>query len=47
MVYGANNTPASEVWSNGSTAVQTETWNPNGTVNNVHYFGITGQAYTN
>ena len=31
-IYGANNTPASEVWSNGSTVVQTETWNANGTV---------------
>ena len=45
LVYGANNTPASEVWSNGSTVVQTETWNANGTVNNVHYYGFTG-AYT-
>ena len=26
--------------------VQTETWNSNGTVNDVHYYGITGQAYT-
>ena len=46
LVYGANNTPASEVWSNGSTVIQTETWNANGTVNNVHYYGITGQPYT-
>ena len=45
LVYGTDNTPASEVWSNGSTVVQTETWNANGTVNNVHYYGFTG-AYT-
>ncbi len=46
LVYGLNNTPASEVWSNGSTIVQTETWNANGTVNNIHYYDITGQLYT-
>ena len=45
-VYGANNTPASEVWANGSTIVQTETWNTNGTINDIHYYGVTGQAYT-
>ena len=47
LVYGANNTPASEVWCNGASIVQTETWNANGTINNVSYFGITGPAYTN
>ena len=31
-LYGANNTPASEVWANGTTTIQTETWNGNGTV---------------
>ena len=40
-------TPASEVWSNGSTVVQTETWNANGTINNVDYFDITSPPYTN
>ena len=30
-VYGTNNTPVSETWSNGSTTDQTETWNANGT----------------
>ena len=45
-VYGANNTPASEVWSNGTSVVQTETWNANGTINNVRYYDITGQPYT-
>ena len=34
------------MWSNGTTTIQTETWNSNGTVNNIHYYGITGQAYT-
>ena len=47
LVYGANNVPASEVWSNGSTVIQTETWNANGTINNVDYFDITNQPYTN
>jgi len=46
QLYGANNTPAGEVWANGTTTLQTETWNANGTINNVDYFGITGQAYT-
>ena len=36
----------SEVWSNGATTVQTETWNANGTIADVHYYDITGQAYT-
>ena len=26
--------------------IQTETWNTNGTIHDVHYYGITGQAYT-
>ena len=34
------------MWSNGSTVIQTETWNANGTINNVHYYDITGQPYT-
>ena len=33
------------MWANGSTTIQTETWNANGTINDVHYYGITGQAY--
>ena len=36
----------SEVWSNGVTIVQTETWNADGTIHDIHYYGITGQAYT-
>ena len=34
------------MWSNGSTVIQTETWNADGTINNVHYYDITGQPYT-
>ena len=34
------------MWSNGTTTIQTETWNPNGTVNNIHSYGVTGQPYT-
>ncbi len=26
--------------------MQSQTWNPDGTVHDIHYFGITGQAYT-
>ena len=33
-------------WANGSTTIQTETWNSDGTVNNIHYYDVTGQAYT-
>ena len=36
----------SEVWSNGVTIVQSETWNADGTIHDIHYYGITGQAYT-
>ena len=28
------------------TTVQTETWNADGTIHDIHYYGITGQAYT-
>ena len=44
--YGSNNAPASEVWSNGSTTIQTEAWNGDGTVDNIHYYAITAQPYT-
>ena len=35
----------SEQWTNGATVVQSETWNPDGTVHDIHYYGLTG-AYT-
>ena len=49
-----NGKPVSAVWTVGdatdqseaSTIVRSQTWNPDGTVHDVHYFGITGQAYT-
>ena len=33
------------MWTNGATVVQSETWNPDGTVHDIHYYGLTG-AYT-
>ncbi len=42
----ANGKALSQVWSNGSTTVQTESWKADGTVNDIHYYGVTGQAYT-
>src|SRR5665213_1132832 len=41
----ANGKAVSEVWSNGATTIQTESWNADGTINDIHYYGITG-AYT-
>ena len=49
----ANGKAVSEVWSNAptggtseaSTVIQSETWNPDGTVHDVHYYGLTG-AYS-
>ena len=35
----------SAVWTNGATVVQTETWNADGTVHDIHYYGLTG-AYS-
>ena len=35
----------SAVWTNGATVMQTETWNADGTVHDIHYYGLTG-AYT-
>ena len=34
------------VWSDDATTIQSETWNPDGTIHDIHYYGITGQAYT-
>ncbi len=33
------------MWTNGATVMQTETWNADGTVHDIHYYGLTG-AYT-
>ena len=41
----ANGKPVSEVWTQGATVVQSETWNPDGTVHDVHYYGLSG-AYS-
>ena len=41
----ANNKPVSAVWTNGATVIQTETWNPDGTVHDIHYYGLNG-VYT-
>ena len=41
----ANGKAVSEQWTNGATVVQSETWNPDGTVHDMHYYGLTG-AYT-
>src|SRR6202021_216819 len=45
-LYGANGEPASASWLNGTTVVQIETWNPDGSVHDIHYYGINGQPYT-
>src|ERR1019366_4378958 len=31
---------------NGSMLLQIETWNADGTVHDIHHYGVTGQAYT-
>ena len=41
----ANGKPVSEVWTQGTTVLQSETWNPDGTVHDVHYYGLSG-AYS-
>ena len=49
-----NGKPVSTVWTTGdstnqseaATIVRSQTWNSDGTVHDIHYFGITGQAYT-
>ena len=45
-LYGANGKAVSQVWSNGVTMVQTETWNADGTIHDIHYYGIADQPYT-
>src|SRR5258708_2034258 len=45
-VYGTASKPATETWTNGAMTIQTEAWNSDGTVHDIHYYGITGQAYT-
>ena len=44
MVHGS--TSSTETWTNGSSLVQTETWNADGT-RSIHFYGVTGQPYTN
>ena len=46
-LYDANGNSATEVWTNGTAIVQKEVWNPDGTVHDNHYYGITGQPFTN
>jgi hypothetical protein len=55
VLYGANGKPASALYSNGTTEawsysgatlIQTENWNADKTVHDIHYYGVTGQAYT-
>ncbi|HET7910441.1 MAG TPA: hypothetical protein VFL49_00265, partial [Pseudolabrys sp.] len=49
-----NGKPVSAVWTTGdatsqseaATIVRSQTWNADGSVHDIHYFGITGQAYT-
>ena len=45
-LYGSNGNAASELCTNGATTIQSETWNTDGTIHDIHYYGITGQAYT-
>jgi hypothetical protein len=44
-LYGSNGEPVSASWLNGATVVQTEAWNADGSIHDIHYYGITGQAY--
>ena len=44
--FMAPTTRMSETWANGSTTIQTETWNSDGTINNDHYYDVTVQTYT-
>ena len=37
-IYGSNGKPASETWLNGTTLLQTETWNSDGSVNDIHTY---------
>ncbi|MGC9602257.1 MAG: hypothetical protein ABSE76_00730, partial [Minisyncoccia bacterium] len=48
-LYGTNGKAASETWYNGTAVYQTAVWtyNSDGTVHDIHYYGILGQKYTN
>ena len=45
-IYGANGKAAVETFYNGANVVEVETWNADGTVHDIAYSNITGQAYT-
>ncbi len=45
-IYGPNGKPASESWHDGTTLVQTETWNADGSVHDVHYFNVANHDFT-
>ncbi len=44
-IYGSNGKAVSETWANGTTPVQNETWNPDGSIHDIHYDG-NGQPST-
>ena len=52
-LYGSNGKPSSESWSNGTALYQTETWNPDGSVHDVHVYvagtfdGVAYASYDN